>query len=208
MADSNKVAIKQLGDKANYGLWHLRVETVCQKKGLNAAFFRKEAPDDINLDKFEQQKLKVSGFTVLAFTNSALSVVKSVKGEQASMLTKLDARFDLRTTPSKIFKMGELVSLCITSPRSHITKHIKYRAIIAELLEAMQASIEEYFKVKILIAFIGVDEMSPVIAAFETLTSDDVKWDNFAERLFEKWREFIKHAKSNQSNLAEKVVFD
>ena len=48
-------------------------------------------------------------------------MVKALRGKPTEMLEKLDARFDSKTTASKITKMVDLVSIRYKNPRNYIT---------------------------------------------------------------------------------------
>ena len=52
--------------------------------------------------KFAEQRLQASGIIVNALGDQALRVVKAHKGDPFEMLEKLDARYDSKTTASKI----------------------------------------------------------------------------------------------------------
>ena len=204
MTETDKVRIRPLDDKSAYALWRLRVESACDDRGLTAAFNQKEAPAGTDGSKFAQECLKVSGIIVAALGDSALRLVKSVRGKPTEMLEKLDARFDSKTTASKITKMVDLVSIRYTNPRSDITKHIDRMGSIVEQLQAMQASMDESLKVGILIASIEVPEMRAVVAAIKTLADQDVKWDTVAERLIEEWRGLKKTIRTGESSATAK----
>ena len=204
MTETDKVRIRPLDDKSDYALWRLRVESACDDRGLTAAFNQKEAPAGTDGSKFAQECLKVSGIIVAALGDSALRLVKSVRGKPTEMLEKLDARFDSKTTASKITKMVDLVSIRYTNPRSDITKHIDRMGSIVEQLQAMQASMDESLKVGILIASIEVPEMRAVVAAIKTLADQDVKWDTVAERLIEEWRGLKKTIRTGESSATAK----
>lgn len=38
MSDSNKIRIKELDDKSDYGLWKIRIQAYCSAKGVHTAF--------------------------------------------------------------------------------------------------------------------------------------------------------------------------
>ena len=200
MTETDKVRIRPLDDKSDYALWRLRVQSVCDDRGLTAAFNQKEALADADASKFAEQCLKVSGIIVAALGDSALRLVKSVRGKPVEMLEKLDARYDSKTTASKISKMVDLVSIRYTNPRTDITKHIDRMGSIVEQLQAMQASMDESLKVGILIASIEVPEMRAVVAAIKTLADKDVMWDVVSERLIEEWRGLKKTIRTGESS--------
>ena len=52
MTDQEKLYIRPLDDKSDYGLWRTRVESVADGKGLTAAFNKKEAPAGVDSAKF------------------------------------------------------------------------------------------------------------------------------------------------------------
>ena len=65
--------------------------------------------------------------------------------------------------------MMELVSLRYTNPRKEIAKNIDHMAALIEQFLSMQASMETFLQVGILIAYIDVAEMRPVISAINTI---------------------------------------
>ena len=172
MSDHDKVRVHQLDDKSDYSLWRIPVESACQEKVLTAALSMTESLDGIDKDNFAEKRVKVSGILVVASGDSALRVVRSVKGNPIEMLEKLDDRYDSKTTASKISKMVELVSLRYSSLRSDITKHVDRMASINEQLAAMKTIMDESLKVGILIASIETDEVRPVVAAIKTLADE------------------------------------
>ena len=141
MTDTEKVRLKVLDDKADYSLWKIRLEAVCSVKGCESALTSDGPPEGVLTDQFEQHKKTASGIIVTALNDSALRVVRSVIGKPNQMLEKLNARFDSRTTSSKITRMVELVSLRYRGVRSDISKHIDKMDAIVEQLAAMQASV-------------------------------------------------------------------
>ena len=188
MTDTEKVRLKVLDDKADYSLWKIRLEAVCSVKGCESALTSDGPPEGVLTDQFEQHKKTASGIIVTALNDSALRVVRSVIGKPNQMLEKLNARFDSRTTSSKITRMVELVSLRYRGVRSDISKHIDKMASLLEQLRAMNAIIDDPLAVGILLASIDVEELGPVVAAIKTLSEESVKWDGVAERLIEESR--------------------
>ena len=71
--------------------------------------------------KFAQQRLQASGIIVKALGDHALRVVKAHKCDPVEILEKLDARYESKTTESKISQMVDLVSIRYTNPRNDIT---------------------------------------------------------------------------------------
>lgn len=204
MSESEKPRIRPLDDKSDYSLWRIRVESACDDKGLTAAFTQKEVPVDADRAKFEEQRLKASGIIVAACGDHALRVVKTVRGNPVEMMEKLDARYDSKTTASKISKMVELVSIRYTNPKQDIAKHIDRMAALFEQLTAMEATMDESLQVGILIASIEVEDLRAVSAAIKTLADDDVKWDTVAERLIEECAALKKASHAPHSSAAAK----
>ena len=102
MTDSEKARILQLDDKINYALRCLRVESFYGSMKLTAAFTLKEFPAGLDSAKFAEQRLKASVIIVNTLDDHALRVLKAQKGDSVEMLEKLDARYDSKTTASKI----------------------------------------------------------------------------------------------------------
>ena len=188
MTDTEKLRIKVLDEKADYTLWKIRLTAVCNFKGCDSALTSERPVRPMTDDVFAGHKKTASGLIVTALNDAALRVVRSVIGEPVKMFQKLDARYDSKTTSSKISRMVELVSLKYRSVRSDISKHIDKMAALLEKLQAMKASVEDTLAVGILLASIEVEEMGPVVAAIKTLSEDKVTWDAVAERLIEEAR--------------------
>ena len=135
MYDSDKIHIKQLDDKSDYGLWKIRVEAACSAKGVQNTL---NVPVGIRVE--DSHKSTASGIIVSALSDSALRVVRSVIGDPAEMMRKLDARFESRPTATNITKITEFESARFVNIKSDITKHIDRMASILEQLKAMDVN--------------------------------------------------------------------
>lgn len=81
-------------------------------------------------------------------------------------------------------------------------------ATICEQLTSVKNCVEESLQVGILIASIDVAEMRLVVAAFETLDVEDVKWDSVLDRLIKEWRAVMKSPESGKSSTTGRVKCD
>lgn len=119
MTDSDKFRIKDLDGNSDYALWHLRVEAACVGKGLRDAFSLERALAGSDSNTFVTGKNQAS-----ALGDHSLRIVRTVVGKLLEMLEKLDARYDLKSTASKITKMIELVLVRYTNPKVDIPNHM------------------------------------------------------------------------------------
>lgn len=200
MSDAEKLRIKQLDDRSDYGLWKIRVEAACSSKGVSDALQKSKERTNVSDD----HKKTASGIIVAALSDPALRVVRSVIGNPVDMLEKLDARYDSRSTATKISKISELVSVRYTNVKHDITKHIDRMAALQEQLKSMEAIMDDAVQVGILIASIDVLELTPVTAAIKTLAEKDITWETVTERLIEEWRG-LTNAHKEDSKLARNV---
>lgn len=129
-----------------------------------------------------------SAVIVSALSHSALRVVRTVIGNPVLMLDQLDARYDSRSTATKISKISELVSVKYKNIKSDISKHIVRKASLFEQHKSMEAIMDDSIQVGILIASIEVVELAPVAAEIKTLAEADVTLKVVPERLIEEWR--------------------
>lgn len=178
-----KLRIKQLDDKSDYGLWKIRFQAAWSAKGCDDALKMLTEGEVVS----DQHKTTASGIIVSALSDPALRVVRSVIGDPVGMM-KMDARFDSWPTPTKISKISELVSVRYKDVKSDIAKHIDRMAALFEQLKSMEATMDEAIQVGILIASIEVPELAPVTAAIKNLAEADIKWETVSERLIEEWR--------------------
>ena len=89
MCDSDKIPIKQLDDKSDYGLWNIRVEVAYSAKRVQDAL-----NFSVGIRVGDSQKTGTSGIIVSALSDSALRVVRSVIFHTAEMISKLYDRFE------------------------------------------------------------------------------------------------------------------
>ena len=164
MSDWDKIHIKQLDDKADYGLWEIRVEATCSAKGVHDAL---NVPVGIPIK--DSHKTIESGIIVSALSDSTLRVVRSVICDPAEIMKKSDGRFESRSTASNISKLTEFVSARFVNIKSDITKHIDRMAYILEQLKAMDVQIDNSMQVCVLLASVYVLELGPVTAVIKTL---------------------------------------
>lgn len=202
MTDSDKMRIKPLDGKSDYALWRLRVEAACDAKGLTEAFSSEKKPAGSDTERLVAVRKQASGIIVSALGDHALRVVRSVVGNPAAMLEKLDARYDSKSTASKITKMSKLVSVRFSNPKAGIEKHIDAMAALLEQLKAMNAKMDDSLAVGILIASIDVPDLKPVVAAIKTLSDSVATWETVSERLIDEWRGLRKTSQPGESSAA------
>lgn len=105
MSDEDRLRIRQLDNKSDYALWRIRVNAIIGAKGYNDAI----AGDGENRPS-DDTKLLAKNIIVSTLSDQALRVVRSDIGKPIDMLAKLDARYDSKSTDTRINKMSELVS--------------------------------------------------------------------------------------------------
>ena len=169
MSDSDKIHIKTLDAKSDYGLWKIRVEAACSAKGVQDALTVR-----VGVLVEGSQETTASGMIVSAIIDSTLLVVCSVMGDPAEMLSKLDARFESLSTPTNIKNITEFVSTRFGNIDSYITKNIDGMASILEQLKAMDLKIDIAIQVTVLIVSIDVVELGSVTAVIKTLSKNDI----------------------------------
>ena len=145
--------IRPLDEKSDYSLWRLRVRAAISSKGLKhvltpigsdetsthvdassstaattatvtemdsssaiKATLSKTATDD--------QKEQASNIIISALGDHALRVVRTVIDDPYQMMKKLDARYDSKSTATRISKIVELMSTKFTSVDDDIGKNI------------------------------------------------------------------------------------
>lgn len=118
---SDKLRIRPPDDKSDYTLWRIRVWAAISSKGL-LDVFGNTAPE--NQVKFTERKLQASNIVVNALSDPSLWVVRSVIGNLKEMLVKLNAKYDSKSTASKISRMSELVSIRYTNLRVDIARRV------------------------------------------------------------------------------------
>lgn len=112
MTDQEMVRIKPFDDTSDYALWRLRVKWASDGKGTTAAFTSNMPLADVASVMCAKHRLKVGSLSVAACRDHALRVVKRFNANQISIMEKLDARYDSKTSASKITKMVGVVSVC------------------------------------------------------------------------------------------------
>ena len=114
-----------------------------------------------------------------------LRVVRLIIGVPATIMTKLDDRYDSKTTASKITMMVELVSIRYNSMKGSIPLHVENIASLVEHRKFMCTTLDDPLVIGILVASITVDELRPASAAVKTLSDDKLKWEDVIDRLIE-----------------------
>lgn len=196
MADQDKLRIRPLDEKSDYSLWRLRIKAAISSKGLRNVFLDSsyktagastpDAPDvGQSVTATEDQKEQASNIIVSALGDHALRVVRSVIGLPHVMLQKLDARYDSKSTATRISKMAELVCVKFTNAREDISKHVDRLAGLLEQLRSMNTPLPDSLAIGILVASIEVSELTPVTAAIKTLADKDLNWEEVSSRLIE-----------------------
>lgn len=196
--DTKKYPIKPLTNDCDYGLWKIRVNAALDALGLTEVT-RTDLPSetsgatssglDVTTDDHDAKRRKACAIIIRALSDSALRVVREVIDDPVQMMTKLDARYDNKSTAAKISKMAELVSVKYSNPAKDIRKHIDKLAGLVAQLKAMKTAIDDTIAVGILLASIQVPALAATIAAVKTLADTDMTWDTVATRLIEEWRD-------------------
>lgn len=188
MSETDKLRIKPLDDKSDYSLWRIRVEAACSAKGLDNVLLVEEPERDTaesDIATFKAHQMQASNIMVGALSDHPLRVVRTVIGKPYQMLAKLDARYDSKSTSSKISKMSDLVSMRYSTLKEDISKHIDRMRATTEQLANMGTIVQEPLAIGILVASIDVTALRPVTAAIKTLAERDLTWDTVTERLIE-----------------------
>ena len=191
MTDMDKLRIKPLQDEADYDLWKIRIDAILRAQGLSDAMYTEDASEmSAEEDRDGQKKReKASAIIVVSLGDKALRVVRNVTSNPAQMLTKLDERYNSKTTASKISKMAELVSLQYSDRKEDIRTHIDRMDGLIEELKGMALAIDDTMAIGILVASIKVSKLAPVVAAIKTIPDEEVKWDTVSARLIEDWKD-------------------
>ena len=96
--------------------------------------------------------------------------MRSVIGDPADMLSKLDSRFESRSTWTNIKKITEFVSARFVNIKFDIAKHIDRMASILEQLKDMDGKIDNAIQFGVSIESIDVLDLGSVTDAIKTIT--------------------------------------
>lgn len=119
LRDLHKLRVRPLDYKSDYTLWCIRIRAATICKGLHDVF-ENTAPE--NEVKLTERKFQASNIAVNTISDPALRVVRSELENPEKMLVKLNARYDSKSTASKIFRMSEVVSVRYTNLRHDVAK--------------------------------------------------------------------------------------
>lgn len=119
-----------------------------------------------------EEAIKIS---VNALSDHSLRFFSSVIGDPAAMMSKLDDRYDSKTTSSKFSKMVELVSVRYSILKDSMLRYVNKLASLVEKLRAMGTTLDDPLAIGILIASITVDEFKPASADIETFYDEKLK---------------------------------
>ena len=151
---------------------------IIDAKGLIDAFVdEKSASDEI--------RRQASNIIVSTLGDQALRVVRSVIAKPSVMLSKLDKRYDSKTTASRILRMTELVSMRYTNIRDDMSVHIDKMAGLVEQLRSMGTTMDDTLAIGILVSSIEVTELLAVTASIKTLAESDINWEAVSSRFIE-----------------------
>lgn len=197
MTDLDKLRIKPLDEKSDFGLWKIRVNAVLRDKGLletlqDGASETSSAAADSDPAKTQERLAKASAIIVSTLGDKALCVVRHVIEDPAQMMTKLDERYNSKTLAAKISKMSELVSVHYTDRSKDISTHIDRLDSLVSQIKGMRIPFDDTMAIGILIASIKVTRLAPVVAAIKTIPDKDITWDAVAARLIEDWKDLPK----------------
>lgn len=201
MEDTTKSRIVPLDDKSDYALWRIRIRAAISARKLGIVFDRTADKED---DKVVEKMEEASNLIVSALSDHALRVVRSVIGDPAAMMAKLDDRYDSKTTASKITKMVELVSVRYSSLKESMPRHVDKIAALVEQLRSMGTTLDEPLVIGILIASLTVDELKPASAAIKTLSDEKLQWEDVTARLIEE----VKTLKSDRGQSSRQATHD
>ena len=202
--EKEKVRIRPLNDRTDYRLWKIRVESACKAMHLDDVLTADELPatdatDKSNLAKFAKRQCKASSLIVSALSDQALRVVRSVIGFPFRMMEKLDARYNSRTTASKISKMGLLFSMKLERTSGSLEEHVDRMADIIDQLRSMNTTVEESLAVGVLLSSIVAPELQNVTAAIRTLADDNLTWEVATERLLDEHRTLLRNDSDDEN---------
>ena len=142
----------QVDEKSEYSLWriHLQAAIICMK--LDAALSDMVDGADNLTNKDTQHR--ASKNIVTALSDSALRVVRTVIGQPKGMMTKLNYRYDWKSTAPKTAKMSKMVSIRYISLREDLSGHIDRMAGLLETLKAMRNPLHDSLAIEVLVASI------------------------------------------------------
>ena len=183
MTTKEKSHIRPLDEKSDYALWRIRVLTAISAKRLKDAVQNRSADKDEQVYVDHQQQ--ASKIFVAALSDQALCVVRTVIEITTEMLTKLERRYESKSTASNIAKMSELVSMRFTSLTDDLSGHIDRMAGLLEQLFSMGSGVADSLAISILVASIEVPLLQPVTAAIKTLAESNINWEDLTNLPFE-----------------------
>lgn len=116
-------------------------------------------------------------------SDNALRVVRTVFGDPAAVMAKLDDRYISKTTASKISKTVKLVFVRYSSLKESMPRHVDKIAALVVQIHFMGTTLDETLVTGIIVASITVDELKMAWAAFKKFFGDKLKWKDVTARL-------------------------
>lgn len=152
MTEQDKLRVRQLDDKSDYSLWHIRVLAAISSKKLTNAM--SEISRDADLSTYEDHAQQSSNIIIATLSDQALHVVQSVIGKPKDMMNKRNDCYDSKSTATKIAKMSELVYMRYTTLKNYLSSHIDRMVGLLKQLKAMGNSIDNFLSIGTLFASI------------------------------------------------------
>lgn len=149
--------IRTLNDRSDCALWRISVVARINAKSYSDTFHRFSSSSE--RDEVNGQPRNIIGNSL---SDQPSRIVSTTIGKLAEMLTKMDSRYDPKTTTSRIAKILELVSTRYGSLNEDISAHVDRLDGLVKQLKGMNTSLEEFLAIGILVDSIDVTELLPV----------------------------------------------
>lgn len=182
LTDSDKIRVRLLDDKSDYTLWRIRVRAFISSRGLDYVFGDIVLEDQVT---FTGRKRQANKIIMNALMDPAFRVLSSIFGNPKEMLVKLDARYHVKFTASKISRMSELVTVWYKSLCDDVARHIDVLLGIIEQLRLTKNSLENFVAIRTFISSIQVLILAAVTASIKAISERDLKWEDVSARLIE-----------------------
>lgn len=168
---SDKIRVRLLDDKSDYTLWRIRVRAFISSRGLDYVFGDIVLEDQVT---FTGRKRQANKIIMNALMDPAFRVRSSIFGNPKEMLVKLDARYHVKFTASKISRMSELVSVWYKSLCDDGSRHIDVLLGIIEQLRLTKTSLENFVAIRTFISSIQVLILASVTASIKAISESQV----------------------------------
>lgn len=128
MEETKKTRIVPLDDKPEFALWRFCARVAISPRKLSTLFTRLDYEDGSMVEKMEE----ASNIIVFTRSDHVCRAVRSLIGDSAAMMAKLDDCYDSKTTASKSTVMVELIFLRYSSLKKSMARHLDRIAALVE----------------------------------------------------------------------------